>query len=621
MKKVILSKKIKSIYILNSIFDYIRDVNFKMKLFFYSKFFQKKLGFNLLNYQEEYLNKIGINYYNYLKYNENTHDYFNKKFLEEKLQKDLSKYNSIDLNIFSKISIKYFKNNNPNKEMKKIYSDYNYNNCTNEIDIYSPFFDSLSNNQEIFENFSIIIPTKYFNKNELKKDYISTFDKLNKMKSKYNSITIYAKDNDDINELKKINIHFNQIKKLAINIDGNKFNYDKLFDLLFSFNIKNNLIYLFLSKIKYQEIDPKSFEKLNEFPNLGHLSLIGINFKDKFKLKLSKLKILSLYKCENILFDQIICLNLKKLYLYNSNLHYNSYPRVKFPKVEECELIDKCSEVSHYNIYIDFSGFESLKTLKIEDSDFFQFKNVPLENLTVFTHSFQKRSVILRYDSFDKNVIEKIISLKSLKKVNFKLNFIKDDILEINDMNTSVTKMKLFLQNHQKDFIYNLQNKFPNLSKLSLLYDPDYYTNDNGKELEIKENEKYKINNIKLITDTSNIKLYCGPYENLIKINIECLNKINNIKNILPIFDNKCDVIFINLNYFRFIYHPKEGINSDILDNLYNNIDKLPNLKFFEFVCTTLDDSDDFYKKFKKKLINLKLNKFFLASRISKEKS
>ena len=101
--------------------------------------------------------------------------------------------------------------------------------------------------------------------------------------------------------------------------------------------------------------------------------------------------------------------------------------------------------------------------------------------------------------------ISLISNISSLKKVNFKLNFIKDDILEINDMNTSVTKMKLFLQNHQKDFIYNLQNKFPNLSKLSLLYDPDYYTNDNGKELEIKENEKYKINNIKLITDTSNI--------------------------------------------------------------------------------------------------------------------
>ena len=639
MKQVSLSKRIKSKFIFNLIFDYIKDAKFKMKLFLYSKSFQKHLGLNLLDYQEVYFNKIGINFYNYLKYNEDNNDNsnvnFDKKYLEKKLEEELSKYNKDLKDVQQKIITNYFKKNkfkknkNNNKIIEKCFYNYkngdnniydNYNNLLTEIDIYSPLFDILSNNKEIFEKFSIVVPFKYFKKYELKNDYTSTFDKLNQLQSKYSSITIYINDNDDINELKNININFNQIQKLAINIDGDELNYDNFFEVLLSSNIKNSLIYLFLNKKDFGKLDDKTFHKLNNFSNIEHLSLNGINFKQIFKLKLSKLKILSLYKCENIILEKVICSNLKKLYLHNSNICYNSYPQIKLPKVEECELIDKNSEVSHYNLLIDFSSFKSLKTLKLEDSDFFKLENISLDNLTIYNHSFIKRTINYKLDISDKIIIKKIISMNSLKKVNFYLNIIKENTLNNNEMNTSITEMKLHLQKHKIDFILNLQNKFPNLSKLALLYDPDFYLNDNEKELEIKEDEKYYINNIKLIAGISDVILYCGRYENLIKINIECYNKIKNIRNILPVFGDKCDVIFNNLTYFRFIYHPKEGINSDILDNLYNNIDKLPKLKFFEFICTTLDGSEDFYKKFKQKLINMSLEKFSLTINTSNDK-
>ena len=38
--------KIKSIYILQDIFNYIKDSNFKYKIFIHSKYFQNKLNIN-----------------------------------------------------------------------------------------------------------------------------------------------------------------------------------------------------------------------------------------------------------------------------------------------------------------------------------------------------------------------------------------------------------------------------------------------------------------------------------------------------------------------------------------------------------------------------------------------
>ena len=625
MKKKLNSKKIKSNYVLDSIFNYIKDTKYKLKLFFYSKSFQQSFGLKLCDYQLEYFNKIGINFSKYLKYpdnnnnNNNDNQNFDKNFLNQKLKDDLSKYNK-NFSIKPEVIINFFKTYKNNKTKNVDIPKYNIINSKIEIDIYSPFFEILSTNSEIFEKFSIVITTKYFKKYNLKNDYISIFDKLNKLKSNYISLSINCKDNDDLIILKELKINFNQITNLSINIEETQINYENFFNILLTLNIKNNLTDFILNNDGYGEIDPKTFEKLNNFTSLKNLSLIGLIFENEFKLKLN-LKELYMNKCENIIFDEIICKNLKKLFLYDSNLFCLVYPDklIKLPKVEECILINRFNEISHYSEFIDFSAFENLKILKVEDSDFLNLEKANLEQLTVYSHSISKRSMNFMVRSFDKRIINKIISIQNLKKIDFTLhNINKEDILKIKENNCSIKKIKFYFSSNSEDIIIPLLNKFPNISKITLLNDSIMYDGDKATTLEIVENINIKINNIKLIIGAS-LKFYCGLYENIIKINIELLNTTENMKKILPIFNNKCNTIFKNLTYFRFVYHPIEGINSEILNNIYNNIDSMPNIKYFELISMTIDDNKELYEKLNKKIHSLHLDKYILAKNVTQK--
>ena len=621
-KKLI--NKINSKYVLHSIFNYIKDNRFNMKLFFYSKLFQQKINLNLFDYQLAFLNKNGMNYYNYFKYSkeENYSGKFKKDFLKQKLKEDLSKYdNNLSFAVIPKI-INYLENTINLKRKEKIEFDVDkdddeiYENKSDigiAIDIYSPFFNLLSINNKIFNKFSIIIPTNNFNKYKLINDYISIFDKLDKAKSNYESITLYITDKDDLNDLKKLKIKFVQIKKMKINFEGNFMNYESLFNCFFSLDINNYLLYFSLINNYYSKINPKLFIKINNFNNLENLSLIGFNFEETFIIKLPNLKILTINKCESITMNENTCLNLKKLYIYDSNIYYfgNMNSKLNLANVEECELIDRKSEICHYSTLIDFQSFTNLKSLKVEDSDFSNLNNnIPLENITVYAHSFSKRSMNPKLDVSDILLVKKIISMKSLKKVNIKLNIINmEKIINIKEKNNSVTKLKIYLYDYYiGEFMIYFQKKFPNLLKLTLLTDSSCYNRDKENILEIIENKNYYINEIKLRVGNSNIKLLCGPYENLKKINIECLEKIKDIETILPIFSSKCNIIFKKLSFFRFKYIGQKEINSDILNNFYNNIDKMPNLKYFEFIYSVINGNENIFLKLKEKLRKLNLD-------------
>ena len=65
MEKESILEKIKSKYILENIFDYVKDENFKFKLFVYSKKLQKKFDLKLLDYKNIYL-KNRINLFEFL---------------------------------------------------------------------------------------------------------------------------------------------------------------------------------------------------------------------------------------------------------------------------------------------------------------------------------------------------------------------------------------------------------------------------------------------------------------------------------------------------------------------------------------------------------------------------
>ena len=189
MKNTHVINEIKSKYILEQIFDYIKDDKFKMKLFYYSKLFQSKLNLSIIDYQIAFLNKINFDYNNYLKFSTNTLDQqnFDPKFLISQFTEDILKYN-INLNIMPTIINNYFRNNKSPKIQKKNKNNINFGI---EIDIFSPYFDFLSKD-DIFKNFCIIIPLIRIRKFDLINDYKHIFDQLAQRKSDYNSIILYT---------------------------------------------------------------------------------------------------------------------------------------------------------------------------------------------------------------------------------------------------------------------------------------------------------------------------------------------------------------------------------------------------------------------------------------------
>ena len=70
--------KIKSLYIIKNIFNYIKDTN--LKLFLYSKYFQNKLNMEII-YKEIYLKKIWFDLDKYLHIEQKQYkkDILNKK--------------------------------------------------------------------------------------------------------------------------------------------------------------------------------------------------------------------------------------------------------------------------------------------------------------------------------------------------------------------------------------------------------------------------------------------------------------------------------------------------------------------------------------------------------------
>ena len=193
--------KIKSVYIIKNIFNYVKDHNLQLKLFIYSKYFQNKLNIKYI-YKERYLNKIGFNLDDYLHidYYEYEKDILKIKYdnfiLDNKLNKE--KFEDIIYDVLE------------NKKEKEIYEDDTL------INIDSPLFEIILKTINFEKNYTIYISQENIDEYNLKKDYIVFFNKLNKSNIKYSSIYYDFNDKTKINYLKEFNIDFNKIKKLTI---------------------------------------------------------------------------------------------------------------------------------------------------------------------------------------------------------------------------------------------------------------------------------------------------------------------------------------------------------------------------------------------------------------------
>lgn len=597
MEKESILEKIKSKYNLENIFDYVKDENFKFKLFVYSKKLQKKFDLKLLDYKNIYL-KHRINLFDFLSdYNKKEEGYpknYDKKGLTNKFSSTLNKLKLNKQNITDYI-INFFKNYEK-KENDEI--------C---IDIYSPFFDLLSKEEYFWKKFIIPIISEFIDKNELKNDYISFFNKINKLNINFSLLFLYINENN-INYLKELGINFNQIKKFIasptdsseIIIVDNKKDFNDFLKILFSFDNINNLIYLKIHISGNQhKIKLNIIESLNNFKCLEYLYLAEIDLESTFIINLPNLKKLFISGCDKITFFDNP--NLEQLYINESGID-NPKSLLKFPKLEKCEFYSwRNQDIKRYNSIIDLSILENLKIFAGEAQDFLKLDNVSLESC----------SVLSNYDNsieIEKEVIKKIISIKSLKNLRLILKKINsDEISKIDGENNSITKLEInFTKNNNDCNILNFQNKLINLSELKIILPfvgVRAYTN-----LEIEENLNCKVNTIEIDGDNNNIILYCGPYENLVKVDISINWDIVNYKTIFPIFDNNCKTIFKSLNYFKLIHNDfGYNVSLDILNNIYNNLDKMPKLKHFEIYCFSKDIDESFYNKLNKKIMSLNL--------------
>lgn len=616
-------EKVFSKDLLSNIFDYIRDPNYKHKLFSYSKLLQKKADLRLADYEERYIEKFGINLNDYL-FSENNKFVrkFNKDILNSNLQKDLSKNNlekakieKIMVDIYNQRYEDKYKNNSEGSDKagnKLIETD-------ESIEIYSPFFETLSK-MEFFEYlFTINISTYIIDKFDLKEDYISTFEKLNQSKSKYNSLTIYYEDSYDILYLKDFKINFNQIKRIifipnSYHVTGD---YKYFLNTFFSFftRIENNLTNLKLKWVE-NEMEPRAIQNLNNFKSLELLNLTGFKFTKTFVLKLSNLKKLTLDSCENIDFEENIFSNIIKLNLYHCSIN-KPKSLLAIPNLEECELTyyDGESEQKYYSIF-DISSFKKLKKFVGDPCDFIYLEENNLEYVKLISYT--------EVSSEDRTkVLKKLVSLKNLKELILEFGPIVDsEILWIIGKNYSVETMKINWVKQNNDLIiYNLQDKFGKLSNIEMT-SPEY-ENNHKIILKIIENRNCRINKFYLEAGLyHNIEFYCQPFEILIEIKLTLNGKVINIKDALPIFNKECKVIFRALNVFELRTLSDHEVLLYAIENLCNNLTCMPNLSKLLIDCSIQENIDkEFYANFIKKCLELKLKNLYFSIKKTADES
>lgn len=348
--------KLKSKYIFQNIFDYIKYKNYKYLLFIYSKLLQNKLDIELDDYKIRFMDKMNLNIcQNYMRIEINNKEEFDRNYLKKNIEADLIKYDDIfNIKTLQKYIIYYFKN-----------KSFIYPNI---LCIYSPFFDILLNNCDL-EQFYISIEVSTIKKFNLEDDYISAFNNLNNLNKDYPKIEFEYKDGKDVDYFQKL--HLNKIKKLTLlkEYSEEQFNYEYFFKNLFLLpNILKNLIVLEMESNgfidNYVLIDGNSFKYVNNLNLLKELSLNYIIFENIFCLKLYNLKILNLNKSENISFDSNNPFNLKILKI-EMGIVNKSQKLTIFPVLEECNLIRNYNYIQEeYDKIIDFKSLYLIYILK-----------------------------------------------------------------------------------------------------------------------------------------------------------------------------------------------------------------------------------------------------------------
>ena len=586
-KQKCLIEKVKSKYILNTIFDYISNNDYKLKLFIHSKTLQNKFDLQI-EYRYSFLKEyLSVKEFILL-------DLINEKLDTNYFYKNLNNIlDFIHLNLEESKQISKIIYKNYIKEQTKNRKIYKYTDFLSTIDIYSPFIEFANSNDFHFIN----IPLDDIQKYNLKNDYISFFKKQNENDTKM-KILIRLKNAKQIDELNELNIDFSKIYQLVF-VYINNFYYsnskdikkDPFLNSIYSLiNLPNNLEVLDLYFDKHYSIGDVYFPKwFNSLTNLKELKIRGLDFTSKLIISLPKLEIIILNFCENIDFlHEIVDKNVKYVELINTPLI--SMNQHNFKNLEELKI----SKSGLYHININFSCLTKLKKYSVSHLDLVEKISLfpLLEEFTFLPNPL--------YGSEYNNgrIFDLIISNKTLKKITIELPLlINKDLEQKSIMNENINDITLI---KEYDSNYNLElllKKFTNIKKLKLETKKEY-----NVSFSIKEDKTIIIEELELPNPD-----FCIPfsfsYLRTLSLNF---TKYNNSFKHFSLFDSNCNTNFNNLENLN-ISISEEPFNMTLLNNFANNIEYFKNLKKlnFKFYIEDIDPSIYFY--FIDKLLSLNL--------------
>ena len=582
---------INKINLLDSIFDYIPDSIFKYKLFFNSKFFQKKLNISLENYKEIFAKNCPIQ----IKKDLSPCDYhlffedFNQEIHKYKLDKD-------QIDFIVNYKIKELENEVNKLEDILLIEDREYE--ISPLGFAGKYFERIIKS-EILQKICTI---KIGDKKELSNyvsDYKLIFYELNKNNVNYCSIKFYLNNDSDRDYFNSLFIDFNKIKRLSLSKFKKIDNFSIIYSKLLQYQIFNlNLVFL---KVNLDaNIDSTFIENINSLQQLKYLYLFNLKSNKISTIKLKNLIKLSLRSCDNITLSQESCENLKAYSnIMNSSKTKSDNSLLKFPNVVNFTL------TGDFPKEIDFTSFKNLKKF-YGSSD--MLLNLESPSLEIIECLIFKKSKDIDFLLIEKKIIEKYLLFKNLKQVQLQIEKIDEKtISQIQGSNYSIKKMELRIlkgNENSNNLVNCLMKKFPNLEKIYInISSVCYYNNEN---LKIKEDPNSKIVELEInLISFVNFEFYCASFENLIELKIECYNHLIN-EQTCPILSSNCKILFKSLKVFMLSSLSESNKAGPILFNLFGNIKYMPCLKSFSLIyhykCT-----EEFYNNFIRKLLSLNL--------------
>ena len=571
-KKGGLIEIINSKYILNTIFDYISNENYKLKLFAHSKSLQEKFDFKI-EYKYAILKEYLI-----------VKDFILLNLINKKLDTNYFYKNLNHILDFIHLTKEESKEiskviyNNYIKEQKKIHKISTYTDFLSTIDIYSPFIESAISNDFHFIN----IPLDDIQKYNLKKDYISFFKKQNKSDKKYKAL-ISLKNAKQIDIIKDLNIDFSKINQFVF-VYMNNFYYfnatnerkDPILNSIYSLvNIPDTLEVLDLYFDKHYSITDIYFPKwFNSLTNLKELKIRGLDFNSELIISLPKLEIIKLDFCQNIDFlHEIVDKNLKYLELFNTPL--KSKKLHIFENLEELKI----SKSSNCNIDLDFSLLKKLK--KYSASNLSLVEKISLfpllEEFTFIPNA------IYGTEQKEGEIFNLFISNKTINKINIELPYLKNKDLEDSIiLNQNINDISLI---KKIDSVYNIElflKKFSNIRKFKLETKECFMV----PQFRIIENKNIIIEELELPNPYYPVYF---SFSYLRSLSIDFLSYNYSYKNLF-LFKSNCPTNFNSLENLK-ISISEETFDITLLKNFSNNIKYFNNLKkiTFKFYIDDLD--------------------------------